>query len=93
MPKTTKKDRAEWVAWLRSYGAGKFFDAFVQTAQGAESDCVHCGQKIYLDIVEGGGVPDWGSRIKGISGLDYGCPESPFTNAEGTGGHKPRRRS
>ena len=89
MNKTKKKNaKADWVSWLKSYGAAKFFDAFIRTAQYAESVCVHCGQKIYLDIVEGGGVPDWGSAFKeGERGLDYGCHESPDTDAEGTGGH------
>jgi|KBSSwiStaDraftv2_1062776.scaffolds.fasta_scaffold504957_3 hypothetical protein len=91
MPKPTAKDRAEWIKWLKSYGPGKFFDAFVATAQDAESQCIHCGQKIYLDIVEGGGAPDWGSALKGFSGLDYGCPDSPDTNEEGTGGHQPKK--
>lgn len=83
-------DKQEWVAWLQSYGLDKFFDAFISTAQGAESECIHCGQKIYLDIVEGGGVPDWGSSFGSLSnGLDYGCPDSPDTGDEGTGGHEP----
>lgn len=87
-----KKSRAEWVAWLRGYGAAQFFDAFVRTAQYAESECVYCGQKIYLDIVEGGGVPDWGSAFGDRSaGLDYGCPDSPDTTDEETGGHEPKK--
>jgi hypothetical protein len=90
--KTKKAEKASWVAWLKDYGGDKFFDAFIRTAQYAESVCVNCGQKIYLDIVEGGGVPDWGSAFKeGERGLDYGCHESPDTNAEGTGGHEARK--
>lgn len=80
------KVKANWVSWLRSYGAGKFFDAFVALAQDAESTCVYCGEKIYLDIVEGGGVPDWRT-----AGGDYGCDNSPDTDEEGTGGHMPKR--
>lgn len=86
------EDRAAWVSWLETYGAGKFYDAFMANAQGAESVCVQCNQPIYLDIREGGGVPDWGSNIDGI-GLDYGCNNSPETTDEGTGGHFPRMRS
>ncbi len=82
-----KKSRAEWVAWLRTYGAGPLFDAIVDTCQDAKSVCIHCGQDIYLDIIEGGGVPDWGSAMQGIRGLDYGCPDSPDSDDEGTGGH------
>ena len=84
--------RAAWVKWLKSYGPKEFFDAFIEIAQGAESVCIHCREKIYLDIVEGGGIPDWGSRIGDISsGLDYGCSDSPDTNDEGTGSHEPRK--
>ena len=88
-----KKSRAEWVAWLRTYGAGQLFDAIIKTCQGAESKCVHCGQKIYFDIVEGGGVPDWGSSFSDTPhlGLDYGCSNSPDSDDEGTGGHEPRK--
>ena len=62
--RTEEQDRADWVAWLESYGAAKFYDAFMSNAQGAESTCEHCGQPIYLDIREGGGVPDWGSSFR-----------------------------
>jgi hypothetical protein len=81
--KATAKDRSGWVKWLERYGADKFFDSFVRVAQGAESRCKHCGQSIFLDIVEGGGCPDWRT-----SNGDYGCGNSPYTNAEGTGGHE-----
>jgi hypothetical protein len=85
-----KTDRAHWIAWLQGYGIGKFYDAFMANAQGAESVCVHCGERIYLDIREGGGVPDWGSSFGDVAtGLDYGCPNSPDTCDEGTGGHTP----
>ena len=86
MPKATKKDKVQWVKWLAGYGADKFFDAFVATAQGAKGKCVHCGEAIYLDIVEGGGVPDW----KTADG-DYGCFKSPDTCEDGTGGHEPEK--
>jgi len=81
----TETDRKSWAKWLERYGAEQFFDAFVRSAQGARSTCIHCGEAIYLDIVEGGGVPDWG-----IDG-DYGCYLSPDTTDEGTGGHEPER--
>lgn len=85
---TTAKDstRESWAAWLLSYGADKFFDSFLKTAQGAESQCVNCHQPIYLDIVVGGGVPDWGTEDG-----DFGCGRSPDTNDEGTGSHVPRK--
>ena len=67
MTQLVESGRADWVTWLESYGAGKFYDAFVRNAQGAQSTCVHCGNSIRLDIVEGGGVPDW--NYDG----DYGC--------------------
>jgi len=80
------------VAWLASVGADKFFDSFMATCQYAESRCVHCGQRIYLDIVEGGGCPDWRTEDG-----DYGCGESPDTDTVvdgedgGTGSHTPRK--
>lgn len=79
--------REDWVAWLAGYGAGEFYDAFLSIAQGAKGRCIHCGEDIYLDIVEGGGVPDWG-----VDG-DYGCWASPDTNDEGTGGHEAEKAS
>ncbi len=83
MPINLEKSRAEWVSWLESYGAGNFYDSFVRNAQDAMSRCIHCHEHIYLDIVEGGGVPDWHNNG------DYGCSDSPDTNDEGTGGHEP----
>lgn len=83
--------RAGWIKWLEDFGIGAFYDAFITHAQGAQASCRHCGEQIYLDIVEGGGVPDWGSAMDGIDGLDYGCPNSPDTDEEGTGGHDPRK--
>jgi hypothetical protein len=84
--RATTEDRAEWVAWLESYGIGKFFDAFVSNTQGARGTCAHCGESIYLDIVEGGGVSDWKTEDG-----DYGCGDSPDTGSEGTGSHTPER--
>lgn len=84
------QERESWANWLRNYGAEKFFDHFVRNAQGALSRCVYCGQEIYLDIVEGGGVADWSTADE--LGGDYGCPRSPETTSEGTGGHMPERR-
>lgn len=86
MATATKKERTGWVRWLKSYGGGPFFDAFLRHAQDAEGECVHCGQKIYLDIVEGGGVPDWRT-----SDGDYGCGDSPETTEEGVGSHEPKK--
>lgn len=85
-PTTTETARESWAKWLSSYGAENFFDTFVNIAQDAESECVYCEQSIYLDIVEGGGVPDWRTDDG-----DYGCGDSPETNDEGTGGHYPRK--
>lgn len=76
--------KESWVEWLANYGLEKFYDSMIYAVQGAASRCVHCGQTIYCDIVEGGGVPDWHDGTG-----DYGCPDSPDTNDEGTGGHEP----
>lgn len=92
MIKVTEQDRSSWVKWLETYGAEKLFDSIIRNVQNVESECVHCGEKIYCDIVEGGGVPDWGTKVSGCNGLDYGCPDSPDTGEDGTGGHEPIRR-
>ena len=68
MTQQVKSERADWVRWLEGDGLGKFYDAFARNARGAESQCVHCCHSIFLDIVEGGGVPDWKTRDG-----DYGC--------------------
>lgn len=86
MSKTISKVRKDWVEWLKSYGGGKFFDAFVRIAQDAKGTCSNCKLPIYLDIVEGGGVPDWRTEDG-----DYGCADSPDTNSDGTGGHEPEK--
>ena len=66
--KELRRDRKSWVAWLKSFGAARFYDAFILTAQDAEGRCVRCGHVIYLDIRDGGGVPDWRTGAG-----DYGC--------------------
>ena len=83
-------DKASWLKWYEEYGKDHFYDAFLTNAQDAISTCIHCQEEIYLDIVEGGGVPDWGT-VDGSGGGDYGCPDSPDTTKEGTGGHEPKR--
>ena len=82
----------EWSHWLATYkegdksGAERFYDAFMFNAQNAEGTCVHCNEPIYLDIREGGGVPDW----RTIDG-DYGCDNSPEGTDDACGGHTPRK--
>ena len=88
MPKITKKAKKEWLEWLEWYGTDKFLDAFLESVEGSQSVCVHCQQPIYVDIMEGGGVPDWSTEDG-----DFGCSSSPDTNDEGTGGHCPMKRS
>jgi hypothetical protein len=88
---TKRNARQDWIDWIKGYGVGKFYDAFVRTAQGAASRCTNCREAIFLDIVEGGGVPDWRT-----AGGDYGCSESPDTVNEGpdagAGAHTPARQ-
>lgn len=79
-------DAVSWGKWLNKYGAVKFYEAFMHSAQGARGICVNCRYPIYLDIREGGGVPDW----RTASG-DYGCDASPETNEDGCGGHTPEK--
>lgn len=75
-----------WVEWLKGYGLENFAQSIAFNVQGCQSVCVHCGETIYLDFFNGGGVGDW--EIDG----DYGCSQSPDTNDEGTGGHHPVRK-
>ncbi len=85
---TSPTTRESWAAWLNSFGAENFFDSFLRNAQGARGTCTHCGEAIMLDIVEGGGVPDWRSEDG-----DYGCDSSPDTDDECCGSHLPERLS
>lgn len=81
-PTTTPES---WAAWLNTYTAEAFYRSFLLNCQGAESTCIHCGATISLDIVQGGGVPDWSNDG------DYGCGSSPDTiDGGGVGGHAPR---
>lgn len=75
--------RESWIRWLKGYDPGELFDSIIRTCQGAVSRCQYCREAIRFDITEGGGVPDWGNNG------DYGCPDSPDTSDEGTGGHLP----
>ena len=77
------KARKEWVAWLEQYGPARFYDAFLRIAQDAKSTCTRCGQAVFLDIREGGGITDWRTEDG-----DYGC----FGRAVG-GSHTPERKS
>ena len=83
-----KRDKENWVDWLKSYGAEKFLESFLDSVEGAQSTCKHCGQRIYVDVLIGGGVPDWSTEDG-----DFGCGESPDTGKYGTGGHEPQRRT
>lgn len=83
----TLATKKQWLDWLKNFGADKFLDFFLANTEGAQAVCKHCGGNIYLDLLIGGGCPDW-STADG----DFGCAESPDTNSEGTGGHEPYRR-
>lgn len=88
MCKFTETEKRSWVSWLENYGLLKFLDSFLYNVEGAESTCRYCGEKIYVDVMIGGGVPDWSTEDG-----DFGCYLSPDTDSEGTGGHLPVRRS
>lgn len=75
-----------WVKWLKGYSPKAFLKVFLDVAQDAEGTCVNCYEKIYLDIIEGGGVPDWRT-----SDGDYGCARSPDSTHEEQGSHTPRK--
>ena len=83
----TKAQKQSWVDWLTGYGLLKFLNSFLHNVEGAQSTCRHCGETIYVDVMVGGGVPDWSTEDG-----DFGCPNSPDTNDEGTGGHMPIKR-
>ena len=82
-----KTEKQSWVNWLKNYGPMKFLNSFLRNVEGAQSTCRHCGEKIYVDVMIGGGVPDW-STEEG----DFGCSNSPDSDEEGTGGHTPIKR-
>lgn len=86
--KITNKQKDEWVRWLDTYGSRNLLESFLRNVENAESTCVYCGQKIYVDVLIGGGVPDWSTKDG-----DFGCLYSPETTTEGTGGHMPKKRS
>ena len=85
--KGTEKERTEWVRWFETYGTRKFLDSFLHNVEGAESTCQYCNRPIYVDVLIGGGVPDWSTEDG-----DFGCERSPETTDEGTGGHMPIKR-
>ena len=87
MKEFTKKEKEEWIEWLRKYGVENFLNSFLQTVEGAESTCKNCGEKIYVDIMIGGGCPDWSTKDG-----DFGCEKSPETCEEGCGGHVPIKK-
>ena len=80
-------DQKAWTLWLKEYGIENFIQAFIHNVEGARSRCQYCHQKIYVDVLIGGGVPDWSTKDG-----DFGCPNSPDTNEEGCGGHMPVKR-
>lgn len=84
----TKANKQQWLKWLEDYGTDKFLDAFLRTVENAESICIHCHQTIYVDVLIGGGIPDWSTEDG-----DFGCDEHPQSNEEGCYGHEPRKRS
>lgn len=83
----TNKAKKEWLEWFKTYGAEKFLDSFLNNVEGAESTCKYCGERIYVDVLIGGGVPDWSTEDG-----DFGCSNSPDTGEEGTGGHAPIKK-
>jgi hypothetical protein len=85
--KQTPKAKKAWLAWLKTYTPEKFLDSFLYNVENVESECAQCREKIYCDVLIGGGVPDWCTL-----GGDFGCDESPETDEDGCGGHMPKKR-
>lgn len=84
--KTSLSKRA-WLKWLQEYTPAKFLEAFLTNVEGAEGTCTHCHQYIYVDVLIGGGVPDWSTEDG-----DFGCDASPDTTADCCGSHMPIKR-
>jgi hypothetical protein len=82
-----EEQKAAWLKWLESYGTDKFLDMFLYNVEGASSRCAYCGERIYVDVLIGGGVPDWSTEDG-----DFGCWASPETCEDGVGGHMPHKR-
>ena len=65
----------------------------LRIVEGATATCVYCGDLIALDVTMGGGDAatfgawDWGTLDS--YGMDFGCGDSPDTDADATGGHSP----
>lgn len=87
MEKQTAGARKAWLRWFETYGPERFLDAFLANVEGAVSQCRHCTRPIYVDVLIGGGVPDWSTEDG-----DFGCDANPDNDEEGTGGHSPVRR-
>jgi hypothetical protein len=88
--KQTKAEKRAWLKWLEGYGAPMFLEAFLRTVENVESECVYCHEKIYVDVLIGGGVPDWSTEDG-----DFGCvynPDNSVNMDEGVCGHAPKRR-
>lgn len=83
-----EKEKASWLNWLKSYTPKKFLESFLRNVEGAQSTCQYCHEPIYVDVLIGGGVPDW-STAEG----DFGCEKSPETCEEGVGSHMPMKRN
>jgi len=80
--RNTETEAKQWATWLHRYGAEAFYHSFMASSQDAKGRCIYCQNDIFLDMAEGGGVPDW----KTDDG-DYGCDNSPDTTEDGCGGH------
>lgn len=81
------KDVRGWLAWFKDFGARAFLKAFLHNVEGAESRCQYCHEPIYVDVLIGGGVPDW-STADG----DFGCDRSPERDGDCCGGHMPVKK-
>lgn len=87
MARITQKQKVSWLKWLNGYGTAKFLDSFLRNIEGTESVCRHCNRPIYVDVMIGGGVPDWSTEDG-----DFGCDRSPETCEDGVGSHMPYKR-
>src|SRR5437899_2452142 len=88
MKTSQAKLKRGWLKWLERYGAKGFLTSFLRNVEGAESTCIYCGKRIYVDVLIGGGVADWSTEDG-----DFGCGFTSLTTEEGCDySHMPRKR-
>lgn len=87
MRKHTEGEIRSWLRWCKTYTIERFIRAFLSNVEGAQGTCQYCRRSIYVDVLIGGGVPDWSTEDG-----DFGCDAAPDTDRDGCGAHMPIKR-